>query len=393
MQSALRHSANRFNAGSSSQYWTQTLINTDCLFYASDNSDLLNKVAATHLPNQVTGAVDFLTVTGTGLNARYRTPDSDTYRTADSDFIFWKSDASESTCDGNRLIAYDFPRILVKYLNVAPYTILAIAILKPGVTVTNGMRDAFDLSIWWDGTWNDNGYMKQNRPLSMRYVWTAESTVPVSITDANLKGRYNVSDLTKITKNGSNVCSQWRCLYGVGPNINLNWGTPHYRSTGIYSNSANNDFMFSAAFATVGRNQPEMIYAIFKILSSTPSSRLMDSNFTDRAALFESATVPGDLAIYANGAVVSAYTNASVGSWHVLRILFNAASSKLIIDDGAPVSGNIGVGGGTVLALFGRGNGSLPSNIEFNDILLRNGTDAANETEIYNYFKGLKNAL
>ena len=59
MQSRLRHSGSLgFCVGSlSSQYWTQTLINTDCLFYASDNSDLLNKVAATHLPNQVTGAL------------------------------------------------------------------------------------------------------------------------------------------------------------------------------------------------------------------------------------------------------------------------------------------------------------------------------------------------
>jgi hypothetical protein len=139
---------------------------------------LLNKVAATHLPNQVTGAVDFLTVTGTGLNARYRTPDSDTYRTADSDYVFWKSDASESTCDGNRLIAWDFPRILVKYLNVAPYTILAIAILKPGVTVTDGMRDVFNLSIWWDGTLSFHGNVKGNKPYAQQYAWTAESIAP-----------------------------------------------------------------------------------------------------------------------------------------------------------------------------------------------------------------------
>jgi hypothetical protein len=162
------------NRHRSSQYWTQTLINTDCLFYASDNSDLLNKVAATHLPNQVTGAVDFLTVTGTGLNARYRTPDSDTYRTADSDYVFWKSDASESTCDGNRLIAWDFPRILIKSLNVAPYTILAIAILKPGVVVTDGMRTAFDLSKWWDNILSAYGVIKGNRPLAQKYAWTPE---------------------------------------------------------------------------------------------------------------------------------------------------------------------------------------------------------------------------
>jgi hypothetical protein len=149
----------------------------DFLFFASDSTNILNKVATTQLPNQIIGSSDFLTVTGTGLNARYRTPDNATYRTADSDYVFWKTDASESTCDGNRLIGYDFPRILVKYLNVAPYTILWIGILKPGVTVTNSMRDSFDLNIWWNNTLSFHGNTKQNKPLPQQYVWTAESVI------------------------------------------------------------------------------------------------------------------------------------------------------------------------------------------------------------------------
>jgi hypothetical protein len=160
--------------GSSSSYWTQQLINDSCLFFASHSTDLLSKVVAEHLPNQVTGSSDFLTVTGSGLNARYRTPDNNTYRTADSDYVFWKSDASESTCDGNRLIAYDFPRILVKYLNVSPYTILAIAILKPGVTITDGMRDAFNLNVFWSGTVSAHGVIKGNKPLFQKYTWVPE---------------------------------------------------------------------------------------------------------------------------------------------------------------------------------------------------------------------------
>jgi hypothetical protein len=163
--------------GKAGGYWNQARIDADCLFYASDPVSLLNKVAATHLPNQVTGSSDWLTVTGTGLNARYRTPDNPTYRTADSEFVFWKSDASESICDGTRLVSYDFGRILVKYLNVAPYTILWIAILKPGVVITDGMRDAFDLNIWWSNTLSFHGAVKQNKPLPQQYAWVAESTV------------------------------------------------------------------------------------------------------------------------------------------------------------------------------------------------------------------------
>jgi hypothetical protein len=197
------NSFNSFGGQSRSSYWTQQLINASCLFFASDNTDLLNKVAATHLPNQVTGSSDFLTVTGTGLNARYRTPDNATYRTADSDYVFWKSDASESTCDGNRLIAYDFPRILVKYLNVAPYTILWIAILKPGVTVTNGMRDSFDLSIWWDNTESFHGNLKGNR-LGYQSVWTAESVVAFP---ASWLARWECDGLSPVVDsvNGNNM--------------------------------------------------------------------------------------------------------------------------------------------------------------------------------------------
>jgi len=178
--------------GGSGSYLTQSIINASFQFYASDPTSILNKVVATHLPNQVTGAVDFLTVTGTGLNARYRTPDNATYRTADSDNVFWKTDASESTCDGNRLIGYDFPRILVKYLNVSPYTILWIAILKPGVTVTDGMRDAFDLSMWWSNTLSFHGNIKGNRT-SQQSAWAAESVITLL---TSLSGYWELNETT-----------------------------------------------------------------------------------------------------------------------------------------------------------------------------------------------------
>jgi hypothetical protein len=163
-----------------SSAWTQRNIDDNCLFFASDNADILNKVVATQLPNQVTGSSDFLTVTGSGLNARYRTPNTTPYKTADSDNVFWKSDASESTCDGNRLVGYDFPRVLVKYLNVAPYTILWIAILKPGVTVTNGMRNSFNLSIWWDNTLSLFGNWKGNRGVG-KSAWGVESVISTMV--------------------------------------------------------------------------------------------------------------------------------------------------------------------------------------------------------------------
>jgi hypothetical protein len=183
---------NLFNE-SSRNSWTQQKINDSCLFFASDPSDILNKVVATQLPNQVTGSSDYLTVTGSGLDALYRTPDSDIYRTADSDYVFWKTDTSESSCDGNRLISYDFSRILVKYLNVTPYTILWIAILKPEVVVSNSMRDFFDLSIWWSNTLSAHGNLKQNR-VAEQSVWGID-TISVGGTESIING-YKIHKFT-----------------------------------------------------------------------------------------------------------------------------------------------------------------------------------------------------
>jgi hypothetical protein len=189
-------------------YWTQQKINDNCLFFASHSTDLLSKVVATQLANQVTGATDYFTVTGTGLNARYRTPNTAPYKAADTDYVFWKTDASESTCDGNRLIGYDFPRILVKYLNVSPYTILWLAILKPGVTVTNGMRDAFDLSIWWSNTLSFHGVPKQNKPLFEQYVWTPESVYVLHDTFTDV-------DTTLLSAHTMDIGSGWTTSGGL----------------------------------------------------------------------------------------------------------------------------------------------------------------------------------
>ena len=227
---------NIFNAAGGG-YWTQRLINDSCLFFASDSVDILNKVVSTQLPNQVTGSSDFLTVTGSGLNARYRTPDSDIYRTADSDYVFWKTDASESICDGNRLIGYDFPRILVKYLNVAPYTILWIAILKPGVTVTDGMRDAFDLSIWWSDVLSFHGVIKGNR-LSEKAVWTPEVIAVNGNPSALVALTYDNSIIDLTWTNGSTnedaiLVSMSTDGVNFGAETSLAAGTTSYSKTGL----------------------------------------------------------------------------------------------------------------------------------------------------------------
>jgi hypothetical protein len=139
----------RTGGGFTSSYWANT-----GLFY-----ELWD------LTKNTTGLVrgDTLGTSGSGLNTVYETPDTDGYRTVDTDNCWWKTDASRSITDGNRLIGYDFARTIVKYLDVSPYTIHWVGILNVGASVTNQMRDSFHLSIWWDNISSDHGMEKGNR--------------------------------------------------------------------------------------------------------------------------------------------------------------------------------------------------------------------------------------
>jgi hypothetical protein len=120
-----------------------------------------------------------MTYTGSGLDRLYYCPDNATYKAADTGYVFFKSDGSISQCDGNRLIAYDFPTVWVKYANASPYAIQWVAIPKLGETFTTAqmdfIRDLFDLSIWWSGVLSLHGNYKGNKPLAQKYAWTPES--------------------------------------------------------------------------------------------------------------------------------------------------------------------------------------------------------------------------
>ena len=194
LKNVIRPVIGKSSGQSCSSYWANQ---PEVLFFANDSVDILNKVVSTQLPNEKVGATDYLTVTGSGLNARYRTPNTTAYKNADTDYCFWKTDASERTCDGNRLIGYDFTRTIVKYLDISPYTIQAIMILSSNVD-TAKMRNDFHLSIWWDNILSAYGYLKGNRGIGQN-IW---SPYPIVVTSA-------ISLITNATaSSGGNVTSE-----------------------------------------------------------------------------------------------------------------------------------------------------------------------------------------
>jgi hypothetical protein len=122
---------------------------------------------------------DVLTVTGSELNAIFAVPNNATYKALDTDYCFFKTNGNVSiACDGNRLIGYDFTRILVRYADNSPHIIHWIGILATGRNVTNNMRMSFRLPIMWSNSWSDYGYEKENRPLTEQIPWEPEAIVP-----------------------------------------------------------------------------------------------------------------------------------------------------------------------------------------------------------------------
>lgn len=155
--------------------WTYWKTQSKVVFIASDSTNILNKVVDGKLYNEKPGSSDYITVTGSGLDAVYQVPNTATYIDADTDYAHFKTNEARSTCDGNRLIGYDLQRTIVDYSNESPYVVKKIMIVSENLTAAeiNRASKDFHLSVYWSGTWNDNGYLKENR--TGQQLWTAEA--------------------------------------------------------------------------------------------------------------------------------------------------------------------------------------------------------------------------
>ena len=146
-------------------YWA---AQDEDLFF-SDDIDLLPDVCVDEpLYNKRNGATDYLVVNGTRGSYTFQCPDTAPYIAADTDRVWFSTDIDVRTATEAELIGYDYTRTIVKYLDIAPYTLEAIMILSSDVD-TAKMRDDFHLSVWWNNTLSASGYVKQNRPIVGRY--------------------------------------------------------------------------------------------------------------------------------------------------------------------------------------------------------------------------------
>jgi hypothetical protein len=348
-------------------------------------------IAAGEMANKITGATDALTVGGSAGTFTFQCPDTAPYIAADTDYIWFKTDETLRTTTEAELVGYDFPRTLVKYDNTTPYAIREIIVLLAGETLTtaeeNLLRDYMELSIWWSDVSSDHGVTKGNRSAEQS-VWTVE--IPLTIIgDGHTVAWYLSQDTTTITKGAGNLVSRWNDKLGSGHDLiqATESDKPLWSSEGITFDGIDN-YLQTVNFTF---NMPVFIYAVIKQISYTSGRCMIDGKKANYGAVYQDGTTP-NIILYAGG-VVGGSMDLVIGEWGILRALFNGVSSKLIVDNHTPVTGDSGSQNPGGITLGANGNiDTNPvsgfSNIAFKELVFRDVSDSApDELSIYSYLK------
>jgi hypothetical protein len=425
-------------------YWTQLRIATTFLFDA-----FTKDIAGGKLYNTVKGReAEYLTVTGSAGSYHYVCPNNATYIAADTDYAWFKTDGSVSDMTDSRLNSYDLQRTPVQFDDLTPNTNRRISILLSTVTLLGTLRDnvfkTWHLSFLWDNNNNQNGYHKDNRVA--QNLWVPESIVDPAIAiinDGNTIGWFDSSDANTITKDGSDYVSiWWDKIYGqgtLGPELNsggtIQYGVyqitactansfytgcqvgdiffefstthsltainkvkrysgnhlvqgsatkyPIWSSSGITFDGSN-DYMRMAALASL--IQPIFIYIVFKQITWGNTNRIFDGQTGSKGELVQNTSTPN---ITALAETALANQSLTIGSFGIVRVFFNGASSKFTVNGNAPSTGNAGASNMQGFTLGSYGNGvALWSNIQVKEVIVRMVNEAAgNEATIYTYLK------
>lgn len=209
-----------------SSYWKKQ---TDTLLFFGQ----IENISGGRLYNEMTGSSDYLTVGGSAGSWTFQCPNNATYIDADenvdgvSDYIWFKTDETLRTVTEAKLIGYDFTKTIVYYDDVSPYTLRAIAILKPDGSVSNRMRNDFHLSIWWDNTLSAYGNLKGNRG-SEQSVWTSEL--------AFTKLLSHFDGTNGIAESSDEIAGAWTF---VGTSV-LSTGQKKFGTSSLYCNTGKN---------------------------------------------------------------------------------------------------------------------------------------------------------
>ena len=203
---------------------------------------------------------------------------------------------------------------------------------------------------------------------------------PACLDDGNTVAWFDAQE--NITKDGSNLVSAWGDKSGLAHHLLQATGSkqPLWSADGVLFDGIDN-FMKCVAFTWV---QPEFIYIVIKSLVWGINDRFFDGQVGSSGMVADFTSSPN----------ISAYAGTHLGAnaaplntYFILRVLFNGASSKVIINDETPLTWNCGANnmGGFTLGAISEGN-QFFANIEVKEIILRKVGDAAgDEAAIYAY--------
>jgi hypothetical protein len=311
-------------------YWSHQ---SEVLFFG-----LYSEISGGQMPNKVTGATDFLTVGGVAGSYTFQAPNTAAYIAADTDYIWFKTDASQRTTTEAELIGYDLQRTPVKYLDNAPNSIEAIMILSSAIEgdKLNKLFRDLHLPLLWNGVVNGSGYIKSNR--LGQNLWTPEivhqaevltyiSGLTTPLSDAQL-GRLDT--LVGSLKTGLGI-------------INLSdYFDVLFLFAGETSESSLRNLVKNAHHGTLGGTSPS--FSQFEGFVSAGSTGYINSNynpFTEEAVNYKLSDAAG-----------GAYTRNDVVAGSSKTIFGNGTNSRMLLRyTGDLIRGSLN--GGSISSLLG----------------------------------------
>lgn len=216
------------------------------------------------------------------------------------------------------------------------------------------------------------------------YNWllTRMPGYPGVLNDGNTIAYYDPTDLSTITKDGSNLVSRWNDKLGSGRDLIQStsanqplWVSPDYiRFDGI------DNYLKTASFTWI---QPMTVYILFRSITWTNWDQIFDGLSNYNMYLYQGSTTPGLKVAAPTSSTQN--NNLAVNTWGIARCLFNGTNSKFIIDNTTEIAENFGTNPAGGFTLGSRADGtSLFARVDVACIILRKD-DISFNSDIYNF--------
>jgi|GEM_PF-1325275 len=196
------------------------------------------------------------------------------------------------------------------------------------------------------------------------------------LNDGNTAAWYDSSDISTITKDGSDVVSRWDDKLGSGNDLTV--GSATYTENGILFNGVTDYLKGSFNF-----NQPLTVYVLCRFKSHNNLGRLFSgSSSTSPFVAFRKGRLhAGAETTYLQGA------DMPIDEWGVVKFVFNGTSSKLRKNKNIEAEGNTGVSDMDAIVIASNSTvDSYFANVEIAEIILRKLEDNdTKENVLINY--------